>query len=119
LRRDTTGPERKLWRHLRRIELPHSHFRRQAAIGPYFADFACHEQRLVIEVDGETHAATSAADNDRTGYMQAKGYRVLRFSNAQIMSEIEGVLALICMAIEEKGPPPLTPPRASRGRGTP
>jgi very-short-patch-repair endonuclease len=114
LRRDTTDPERKLWWHLRQIELPHSHFRRQAAIGPYFADFACHDQRVVIEVDGDTHAGTSAADNKRTRYMQANGYRVLRFSNAQIMSEIEGVLTVICAAIQADGLPPLTPPYRSQ-----
>src|SRR5262245_44527241 len=55
LRRDMTDAERKLWWHLRRLPVEHSHFRRQATVGPYFADFACHERRLIIEVDGAQH----------------------------------------------------------------
>ena len=50
-----TDAEKKLWRPLRHIPVERSHFRRQATIGPYFADFACHERRLVIEVDGGQH----------------------------------------------------------------
>jgi very-short-patch-repair endonuclease len=55
LRRMMTDAERKLWWHLRRLPAERSHFRRQATIGPYFVDFACHEKRLVIEVDGGHH----------------------------------------------------------------
>jgi very-short-patch-repair endonuclease len=55
LRRDTTDAERKLWWHLRRLPMETGHFRRQATIGPYFVDFACHQKRLVIEVDGSRH----------------------------------------------------------------
>jgi very-short-patch-repair endonuclease len=61
LRRAMTDAEKKLWWHLRHFPIEGTHFRRQATIGPYFVDFACHEQRLVIEVDGGQHAETSRA----------------------------------------------------------
>jgi very-short-patch-repair endonuclease len=122
LRREVTEPERKLWRNLKQLPIGTSHFRRQAPIGPYFADFACHQIRLVIEIDGESHTAIGAAgrDESRSVYFQSKGYRVLRFWNYDVMQNIEGVMTIIhetvaANAVQE--PPPLTPPRASRGRG--
>ena len=122
LRRDMTEPERRLWWHLRRIHSGQPHFRRQAPIGPYFADFACHQRRLAIEIDGETHTAptASARDDLRLGYFQSQGYRVLRFWNDDVMNNIEGVMETIrqAYAMPWEEPPPLTPPHASRGRGT-
>jgi very-short-patch-repair endonuclease len=56
LRSSSTDAERKIWRHLWRIPIDGSHFRRQVPIGPYFADFACHQIGLVIELDGSQHA---------------------------------------------------------------
>jgi very-short-patch-repair endonuclease len=122
LRRAVTEPERKLWRNLKRLPLGVSHFRRQAPIGLYFADFACHEKRLAIEIDGETHTSNSekSRDETRTAYLRSQGYRVLRFWNYDVMQNIEGVMTIIHQAIVENAvqePPPLTPPRASRGRG--
>jgi very-short-patch-repair endonuclease len=123
LRREMTEPERKLWRNLRHFRFGTSHFRRQSPIGPYFADFACHQKRLTIEIDGETHTSQQAATRDelRSAYFQSKGYRVLRFWNYDVMRNIEGVMTVIQQAISEQAdqdPPPLTPPRAARGRGT-
>src|SRR3984893_16707822 len=68
LRRTMTNAERKLWWHLRRLPNSKAHFRRQATIGRYYADLACHHHRLVIEVDGGGHAdeQQSAADARRT-----------------------------------------------------
>ena len=82
-------------------------FRRQATIGPYFADFACHEQRLVIEVDGGGHAQSDqiVADEKRTEYLQSRGYRVLRFWNNDIFENIEGVMTVISAALEETPAP--------------
>ena len=132
LRREVTGPERKLWRNLKKLPIGISHFRRQAPIGPYFADFACHQKRLVIEIDGETHTAAMMATHDetmathdetRTAYLRSQGYRVLRFWNYDVMQNIEGVMTVIHQTIAESAvqePPPLSPPRArkgSRGRG--
>jgi very-short-patch-repair endonuclease len=122
LRLEMTTPERKLWKHLRQIRTSGSHFRRQAPIGPYYADFACHEARIVIEIDGETHAAPPAATRDevRSRYLESHGYQTLRFWNGDVMKNIEGVMESIQQAVAAKTePPPLTPPHASRGRGRP
>ncbi|MDO8877631.1 MAG: endonuclease domain-containing protein [Pseudolabrys sp.] len=123
LRRDVTTPERKLWRHLKRLQIGPSHFRRQAAIGPCFADFACHQKRIAIEIDGETHTSASAQHRDevRSRYLTSSGYRILRFWNDEVMTNIEGAMEVIHQTVAERDdqtPPPLTPPRASRGRST-
>jgi very-short-patch-repair endonuclease len=80
LRRDMTQAEKKLWWQLRQLPLANSHFRRQAAIGRYFADFASHKARVVIEVDGGGHgeARQMAFDRVRSAYLKSRGYRVLR-----------------------------------------
>jgi very-short-patch-repair endonuclease len=97
-----------------------SHFRRQATIGPYFADFACHERRLVIEVDGGQHAETShiMRDDKRTQFLEARGYRVLRFWNNDVLSNIEGVMQVISDALAARPPTPdPSPPRYARVEG--
>ena len=117
LRRAMTDAERKLWWHLRELKLKGSHFRRQATIGPYYADFACHECRLIIELDGSGHMPPDrvAADDGRTRFLQAQGYRVLRFWNTDVLKEIDGVMTAIYEAMQN-GPPPLTPPHHARVR---
>src|SRR6202020_280617 len=60
LRRDATEAEKKLWQHLRQPPFKQHHFRRQAPIGPYFADFASHQVKIVIEVDGGQHSASTS-----------------------------------------------------------
>jgi very-short-patch-repair endonuclease len=128
LRRDMTIAERKLWWHLRRIAPERSHFRRQATIGAYFPDFACHNLRLVIELDGgqHSHATPMEADIVRTEYLRSRGYRVFRFWNNDVLRNIDGVLSTIQTALGEAvatSPPPPTPPRHSAplrgGRGEP
>src|SRR5581483_10445078 len=98
LRRDMTDAERKLWRHLRESPFQEHHFRRQATIGRYFCDFASHTVRLVIEVDGGQHAE-SKSDEARTRFLNARGYRVLRFWNNYVLGNIEGTLETIHRAI--------------------
>ncbi|HEX2654394.1 MAG TPA: endonuclease domain-containing protein [Xanthobacteraceae bacterium] len=107
LRRAMTDAERKLWWHLRRLPMEGAHFRRQATIGPYFADFACHEQRLVIEVDGGQHALAdrASADANRTAFLQSQGYRVLRFWNNDVLTNIESVLRVIHAELEQSPHP--------------
>jgi very-short-patch-repair endonuclease len=121
LRRDMTAAERKLWWKLRELAADGSHFRRQATIGPYFADFACHTNRLVVEIDGGHHnyGTQSKRDQKRDAYMKQNGYRVLRFWNNDVRENIEGVLTVIWQAIEDSSrrPPPLTPPHRKRGEG--
>src|SRR5438128_1822606 len=116
LRRAITDAEKKLWWHLRRLPVQDSHFRRQATIGPYFADFACHERRLVIEVDGGQHSEMSriVLDDKRSEFLLARGYRVLRFWNNEVLHNIDGVIQTICATLGE--PPPLTPPLNAKTR---
>src|ERR1051326_1306370 len=123
LRRAMTEAEKKLWWQLRQLPLANSHFRRQAVIGPYFADFASHKCRLVIEVDGGGHgeARQAAFDRARSAYLKSRGYRVLRFWNNEVLQEIEGVMTLIYEAVHQQVPPtpdPSPPPaRPARGGG--
>jgi very-short-patch-repair endonuclease len=104
LRRDMTDAERKLWNALRAAPVAGTHFRRQATIGPYFADFACHQIKLVIEIDGGGHAedARMSADAQRTAFLNSQGYRVLRFWNNDVLSNVEGVMVVIHQAISEQ-----------------
>jgi very-short-patch-repair endonuclease len=93
MRAAPTEAERKLWWHLRhRLLTPGTHFRRQVRIGRYVADFACHATRIVVEVDGGQHGTASAADEARTKVLEANGYRVLRYWNNDVLTNIDGVL---------------------------
>ena len=114
LRQNPTDAERKLWQRLR--HLPNAHFRRQATIGTFFADFGCHTTRLVIEVDGGQHAE-SESDQSRTAYLNENGYRVLRFWNHDVLTNIEGVLELIVSAVTVSPPTPNPSPPQERGEG--
>jgi very-short-patch-repair endonuclease len=96
LRRDATPAEKRLWSSLRGSNLGGTKFRRQQRLGPFIADFACQSARLVIEVDGDSHAEQIDYDARRTEFLVREGYRVLRFSNRDVMSNLEGV----CRAIE-------------------
>ncbi len=100
--------------------MENSHFRRQSPIGPYFADFACHEKRLVIELDGGQHGQKlhAAADAERDAYMQNNGYQVLRFWNNDVMRNLDGILQTIADALSSPSPPspdPSPPLRGGRG----
>ena len=121
LRRDMTDAERKLWWYLRKLPAGASHFRRQATIGPYFADFACHSKRLVIELDGgqHNHGAQVQRDTKREIYMKQNGYRVLRFWNNDVLRNINGVVSAIYDALSAASPPTPdpSPPLASLAGG--
>ena len=126
LRRLMTDAERRLWWHLRALRIGGGHFRRQATIGPYFADFACHEAKLVIEVDGSGHMTSQAvaSDETRTRYMETQGYRVIRFWNTDLLTNIDGVMTVIAQALPNKvemaAPHPLPLPttrKSARGEG--
>jgi len=118
LRRDATEAEKKLWQHLRQPPFRAHHFRCQATIGPFFADFASHQARLIIEVDGGQHS-DSASDDVRTRNLEANGYRLLRFWNNDVLENMSGVLLAIDAAVNADRPPTPdpSPPRASRAEG--
>jgi len=98
LRRDPTEAEKKLWQHLRQPPFKQHHFRRQATIGAYFADFASHQLKIVIELDGGQHSL-STSDEARTRYLEANGYRVLRFWNNEVGENMSGILSAIDAAV--------------------
>ena len=116
-RQNPTAAERKLWQRLRRPAFADAHFRRQATIGPYYADFACHALRLVIELDGGQHAG-SADDEVRTDYLNSAGYRVLRFWNNDVLNNIDGVMQTIVSAVLAAPPTPDPSPPQERGEGS-
>ena len=103
MRRAPTEAERKLWRALRQIELHGSHFRRQVVVEGFIADFACHQLKLIIEVDGGQHCE-SAADARRTAVLAAAGWRVVRVWNSDVLRNIRGVVEAIEAALDvERG----------------
>ena len=110
MRRQPTEAERKLWWHLRhRLGVDGSHFRRQVQIGPYLADFACHHSKLIVEVDGGQHVEQTAHDDTRTRRLEMEGYRVLRFWNNDVLSNIDGVLTVIQSALATTPTPDPSP----------
>ncbi|MDE0390383.1 MAG: endonuclease domain-containing protein [Rhodospirillales bacterium] len=116
LRRDATEAERILWRALRGAALP-ARVRRQHPIGRHIADFAVPSRKLVIEVDGGQHASALARDSARTRMLEARGWRVIRFWNGDVMSNLDGVLETIAAEIERppSSPRPSPPRRGGEG----
>jgi very-short-patch-repair endonuclease len=102
LRTEMTDAERKLWLALRGHRFHGLSFRRQSPMGPYIVDFACHERRLVLAIDGGQHGTSPglARDDRRDAWLAARGYRVLRFWNNEVLDNFEGVLTAIVAAIE-------------------
>lgn len=95
LRRNPTEPERLLWTALRNRQLGKLKFRRQVPVGAYVADFLCLDAMLIVEVDGDTHALSQVSDDKRTTFLERAGFRVVRFANADVMANLEGVLLAI------------------------
>jgi very-short-patch-repair endonuclease len=104
LRRRSTDCERELWWYLRGNKLG-AKFRRQSPIGPYIVDFLSMEAKLVIEADGGQHYSDEGAiaDAKRDEYLQRQGLTVLRFSNKEIITNIEGILEMIDQHINADG----------------
>jgi very-short-patch-repair endonuclease len=113
LRENQTDVEVKLWSRLRDRQVGGAKFRRQHPIGPYIGDFCCVEQALIVELDGGQHADQSSADQQRTKLMKDLGYRVLRFWNNEVFSNLEGVLDRISESLASPHPSPL--PQAGEG----
>jgi very-short-patch-repair endonuclease len=106
LRQEQTPAEKFLWELLRDRRFLNAKFRRQHTLGPYIADFYCHQARLVIELDGDIHQNQTLRDEDRDQWMQANGLTVVRVSNAAICHNTAEVLNAIAEVI---CPSPLTP----------
>jgi very-short-patch-repair endonuclease len=102
LRRQQTDAERKLWQNLRSKQFEALKFRRQQPMGIYIVDFVSFEKKLIIELDGGQHNEKEAMekDNERTKWLEGKGYRVLRFWNNEVLTNIEGVLEKISESLQ-------------------
>ena len=102
LRREQTDAELLLWRHLRARRLNGLGFRRQFPLGPFITDFCCKERHLVIELDGGQHNERTGAARDkfRTGLIEVRGHRILRFWDNEVLTNIDGVLQVIADAAE-------------------
>ncbi len=96
LRKNQTEPEKRFWSWVRGKQLGVK-FRRQHGIGNYIVDFYCAEFRLIIELDGDSHYTEKAKkyDDERTAFLNAKGFRVIRFTNLEVMNNKEGVLEVV------------------------
>jgi very-short-patch-repair endonuclease len=112
MRKSPTPAEDVLWQHLRSEQLGVK-FRRQHAIDRFIVDFYAREPRLIVEVDGPIHETRKEYDAMRQAYLESLGYRVVRFTNEQVLQDVHAVLAVIRAALE---PHPLSPsPLAGKG----
>ena len=109
LRQRMTRAETLLWRYIKAHRIEGLGFRRQVPLGNFVADFVCHSARVIIELDGESHDFESRrnADVKRDAWLESQGYVVLRFTNEQVLGELEGVVHIIRdTACARRGAPP-------------
>jgi adenine-specific DNA-methyltransferase len=102
LRRASTEAEKLLWQKLRARQLGGAKFHRQTPISPYIVDFASFEHRLVVEINGGQHNTPQGRQHDlrRTAWLESQGFRVLRFWNNQVLTDLEGVLERTLQELE-------------------
>ncbi len=105
LRRDMTPAEGILWRELRTNKFHDIHFRRQQVIGRYIVDFYRHKFSLIIELDGGIHEFQKEYDAEREAYLIERGFRVLRFSNNDVLNNLSVVLEKILVSCQSSDSP--------------
>jgi very-short-patch-repair endonuclease len=98
LRQNLTPAEERLWQAIKNSQLNGLRFRCQHPVGSFILDFYCPQCRLVVEVDGEIHNHQVEYDTARTMQLNQFGYRVVRFSNQDVMTNLDGVLRQILAA---------------------
>ncbi len=103
LRKDDTEAERRLWEAIRNRRLDGFKFVRQLSVGPYIADFACRDCKLIVEVDGSTPGTEAEVSHDerRSAYLREQGYRILRFWNDDVFKGLPDVCEAILLALAE------------------
>ncbi|MBD2841534.1 endonuclease domain-containing protein [Erythrobacter rubeus] len=106
-------PERRMWHELRAGRMLGVKFRRQKVVGPYILDFAANDPKIVVELDGETHADCDMQDAERTRFLESEGYTVIRFSNSEVCKNMNGVRLKLVLAIDnlQQAPPPTPSPK--------
>jgi very-short-patch-repair endonuclease len=97
LRRSETLAEKRLWQELRDRKLDGCKFVRQATVGPYIADFLCRELKLIVEIDGATHASDAEirSDTRRTAHLGRLGFKVIRLQNSEVLKAMDQARAVI------------------------
>ena len=105
LRNQATPAECELWKYLSRSQLG-VRFSRQMPVGPYFADFLCRSRALIVEIDGHSHDVQPEKDLKRDAHLTSLGYRVMHFSNAEVLGNAEGVIRQIEIALASPTPDP-------------
>ncbi len=114
MRNNPTEPELRLWRNILNRQLGGYKFRRQEVIGRAIVDFLCPSAKLVVEVDGDTHA-DRARDARRDAYLRSFGFNVLHVANHEVMRNMEGVLTVIAQALETADSPHPNPSPEGEG----
>ena len=124
MRSNPTEAERVLWQYLSGEKLAGVHFRRQHPVLGYIPDFVSLRHRLIIEIDGGYHFEGEQPEKDaeRTCYLNEEGYEILRFTNDEVIGNIDDVLEQITDAIKDRSLPPLgvgSPPSGRRSGRVP
>ena len=101
LRKNKTDVEQLVWKYLRNRQQYNYKFHRQFPVEPYIVDFACLELKLIIELDGGQHANRINYDDQRSSFLEQRGFKVIRFWNNDVTENTEGVLEAIRLAILE------------------
>ena len=114
MRSRPTPMEYKLWGRLKSSQLGGFKFRRQIVLEPYIVDFFCSSVALVVEVDGDTH--DPAADALRDAHLNKRGFTVIRFTNAEVRDNLDGVLEMILEKVRSMPPRFTHPPTPSLER---
>jgi very-short-patch-repair endonuclease len=102
MRREPTAAELRFWYEVRDRRLGGLKFRRQVPVGPYVADFLCKEHRLIVEIDGGQHAGDVAKDQARDALLTDQGFKVLRFWNCEVLTNMADVARVILAAVETR-----------------
>ena len=99
LRSSMTPSENVLWQALKGRQLDGLRFRAQHPVGRFILDFYCPEHKLVIEVDGDIHETNPERDKERSAYLAAFGYKVVRLHNAEVLADLPAALNVIRNAV--------------------
>ncbi len=115
-RHEPTPAEERLWQRLRKRQISGLKFRRQHCIDKFIVDFYCSEACLIIEVDGSVHEYTAEEDAVRQEFLERLGFKVLRFTNQEVMEALDTVINRIKGAVADTNPT-VSSPSHRRGEG--
>ena len=105
LRKNETEAEQIVWSWLRNRQVNGLKFRRQQPIGDYVVDFVCLDKLLIVEIDGGNHNTDKSIEKDeiRTKWLEARGYKVVRFWNSDVLDNPDGVFDTLTLTLSLQG----------------